>query len=180
MSSRLRRSSVWLLACALLLSLAANAQDGPTKSGTRSGSCVDLFLSRYEVVRCLYAEGRLVLRKLDTGELTVLRAGDVLPDGRLRVQRIAAAQVILEEAPPEGGVPSSSAVKPQSLLFIEMSSQGRFLVREASATSEGEAMPLPSNEPTTVSGGTIERHQGGSAERLPSTQETKTGQGVGK
>jgi len=180
MDNRARRSGVWCLALSLSVGLAFSAQDGRAKSGPRADSLIDRFVSRYEVVRCLFAEGRLVLRQLETKKLVVLRTGDALPDGQLRVQRIAAAQVILENAPAEGGASSSSPTKPQSLLFIEKSQQGRFLVREASALPGGEARPLPSNEPTSISGGTIERHQGSSADQQPSTQENKTGQGVGK
>jgi hypothetical protein len=144
------------------------------------GHAEKAFLAQYEVIRCLFAEGKLVLKQKSTGKLLVLREGDVLPDGVLRVQHIASKQAILDQTTRGGDAGSSGSDASPLLILIEKREHGEFTVRGVSRNAGAVNPPAPSNLSGSQQGQAVAKQGPISPEEERSLPANQTKSSVGK
>jgi len=114
------------------------AADGPAKPIDTSPDP----LKDHTIVRCLFREGRLVLRY--QGKLFVLRQGDTLPGSHLVVKDVNSEQMVLQEGTTIRKSGGKTVAVPTTIVIISQQASGKPEVRvfSDSAGDEGVTSPL--------------------------------------
>lgn len=105
------------------------------------GHASEDILKKYQIVRFLPAEKRLVLKEGD--QFLVLHEGDLLPKGEFRILRFGKDEAVLEKT--KGQTKTHSGL--HDLLFISMEN-GKLKTRLLSGTHE--ATPIPVSSSVTI------------------------------
>ena len=100
-------------------SLAVLAGDGTAQTIAKP----DDPLEGYAIVRCLFREGRLVVRR--EGKMTILRQGDRLPDSSLVVTSITNTQAVLEAGKEVRRSGDKAVLVPMTMVIITEGPGGR-------------------------------------------------------
>lgn len=97
-------------------------------------------LPEHEVVRCLFHEGRMVVRYGD--RLVVLRPGDSLPDSAAQVVEINDRRAVITQdiTVTRSSHQETAVVVPERMLIITQDHQGRLELREMTSRSTADEL----------------------------------------
>jgi hypothetical protein len=125
----LKKCWAWgaILCFSVLAGSSAKAQSDAAHKAERPQLTREDPLKEYTIVRCLFQERRLVLRR--GGQLFVLHQGDSLPGSKLVVSSISASQAILKETGNESQMGANVPMALGPVVMISEQSNGRVDVK---------------------------------------------------
>ncbi|MCP4655850.1 MAG: hypothetical protein GY856_10575 [bacterium] len=127
----------WLMAAIITGTPTMAGTADPDESGPLT---LGASLPEYEVVRCMFREGRMVVRY--HGKLVVLRPGDSLPDSTAQVVEINDRRAVITQnvTMTRSSHQETAVMVPERMLIITPGDQGRLELQEMTSRPSAEEL----------------------------------------